>query len=101
MASERGADRLFDARGCLTDEAFAQIAGAPAGQVPADLAGHLSSCARCQQRLLVKATPGLVGVRAPRRPPPKPWRTAAVIVGLLLLIVMALMTLRYFTTQGP
>ena len=78
----------LDSRGCLTDEGVAELARAPLGQVPAEVAAHLAGCARCQDRLLQAGRePG------ESRPVPsgrKPFRNLT-LVGVLLLFTLALL----------
>ena len=82
-------DSRFDARGCLTPPGLAAIRRAPPGAAPAELAGHLAVCGRCQDRLLaVERTEG------PRRNrPPSPMRAAVIGLAILLLGVLALASL--------
>jgi hypothetical protein len=86
---------LFDAQGCLTAGAFARIAAAPPGAAPSELATHLASCARCQRRLLATA----MGPRAPtpRRQKPPVWRTVVAVIACLLLVIVAMITMRLLT----
>jgi len=88
---------LFDAQGCLTAEGFARIGASPPGRAPAELAAHLAQCARCQRRLLASAA-SPSGVPAPRRQRPPVWRTAVAVVASLLLVMMAIVMLRFLTT---
>ena len=60
------------------------------------LAAHLALCARCQRRLLSAGAPA--GTEPRRRQPPPPWRIAAVVVGCIVLVLMALMLLRTLAT---
>jgi hypothetical protein len=78
---------LFDARGCLSPQGFAQVSAAPPGQVPAELAAHLAGCVRCQRRVLAAAMPSS-GTTRRERPPL--WRTGAVVVVCVLLVLMAM-----------
>jgi hypothetical protein len=78
---------LFDARGCLSPQGFAQVSAAPPGQVPAELAAHLAGCLRCQRHLLAAAMPSS---GATRREPPPLWRTGVVVVACLLLVLVAM-----------
>lgn len=88
---------LVDARGCLTDAGFAALAGAPPGEAPGDLAAHLATCARCQDRVL-KAAAGAdarsrtAGARSPRGR----WVMLAIVIGVLLAAIAGLLaTLAY------
>jgi len=94
VAAATGA--FFDAQGCLSAEGFARIAASAPGQIPAELAAHLALCARCQRRLLSAGAPA--GTEPRRRQPPPPWRIAAVVVGCIVLVLMALMLLRTLAT---
>jgi len=84
----------LDARGCLSEAGFAAVSAAAVGQVPAELAAHLASCGRCQQRLL-----GGGAVRpAPKRKAPSLGRMLALLAAALLAIIGFLATLRYLVT---
>jgi hypothetical protein len=48
---------VVNARGCLDDTELAAISRAAPGQVPAELATHLATCASCQRRLLAVDLP--------------------------------------------
>jgi hypothetical protein len=63
------------------------VSAAPPGQVPAELAAHLAGCVRCQRRLLAEALPSS-GTTRRERPPL--WRTGAVVVVCVLLVLMAM-----------
>jgi hypothetical protein len=85
--------RLMDARGCLTAAGMDALRRAPAGGAPPELAGHVSGCASCQERLLatesVRATtPGPI-----RRP--NPGRTLLLIGAMLVGVVMALVSMMW------
>ncbi len=79
----------LDSRGCLTDEGLDSVARAPVGQAPAELAAHLASCARCQERMLFRGTP-----RGPRKTAPPRWRVWVVVGAAILLLLSVLVTLR-------
>lgn len=89
---------LVDARGCLTDAGFAALAGARPGEAPGELAAHLASCARCQDRVLAAAAGADAAAR--RRPearsPRSRWGMLAIVVGVLLAAMLGLLaTLLY------
>jgi len=89
-AEGRGA--LIDGRGCLTPAGFAALSRAPIGRAPAELATHLASCSRCQERMLAGGTSA--GRPSPASSPPrKPrlWLGVALAFAALLLAVAALM----------
>ncbi len=50
----RPATIATDSRGCLTAAGAAALAAADQGAVPPELAAHLASCARCQDRMLAR-----------------------------------------------
>jgi hypothetical protein len=77
---------LLDARGCLTPAGLDTLRQAPVGKAPLELASHVASCARCQDRLLGGA-PGRRG--AARRPPA--WRIWMVLGAALVAVLSALL----------
>jgi hypothetical protein len=87
---------LLDARGCLTDAGFAALDAAPPGLGPAELAAHLAGCGRCQRRYLARGGEKGAGIRAvpgtATRPPL--WRTVAVALAALLLLLSAVAAMR-------
>ena len=87
---------VFDAQGCLTEAGFARIGASPPGRAPTELAAHLAQCARCQRRLLASAA-SPSGRPAPRRQRPPVWRTAVAVLASLLLVMMAIVMLRFLT----
>ena len=87
---------LLDARGCLTDEGLAAVAGAAPGQAPPEAAAHLASCPRCQERLLARERAPGPAERPARAAPP--YRNLALVAGVLLLTLVLLgMTLVYLS----
>jgi hypothetical protein len=72
---------------CLTDAEIALVQAAPPGNVPVNLAAHLASCARCQQRALFGETPRRPGRKGVPRRPPSFRRT--LFLALLVLAAMA------------
>jgi hypothetical protein len=84
---------LLDRQGHLTAAGLAALAAAPVGKGPADLAAHLASCGRCQERMLAGAR-GEAPARRERREPPPAWRIWAVLGAALLLLLSILMTIR-------
>jgi hypothetical protein len=76
-----------DARGCLTPAGLQALREAPPGRAPAELAAHVASCARCQDRLLA-ADAGLADRTARRQAPPL-WRVFALLgAGLILAVAI-------------
>ena len=77
---------LRGARGCLSEAGLALLKQSPPGQAPAELAQHVASCGRCQDRLLAVDLGPEAG-RARRRPPPL-WRVFVLFaVGFGLALV--------------
>jgi hypothetical protein len=72
-------DPMLDAQGCLTEAGMRALLAAPPGRGPEELALHLKTCSRCQDRLLAASVPG------PRTGPPK--RGGAPSLGRMLLLV--------------
>jgi hypothetical protein len=87
--TREAAGRTQDARGCLTDDGFALLEGAAPGRAPAELAGHVARCARCQGRWLAASAPPQ---RAARGRPPA-WRGPVLALLLLIVLLLALFTL--------
>jgi hypothetical protein len=75
---------LVDGRGCLTPAGVAAFRSAPVGAAPPELALHLASCARCQERML--AAEAAAGRRRGDLPPAKaqPMRTLYLLLAVLL-----------------
>jgi hypothetical protein len=84
----------LDARGCLTEAAFAAVSASAVGRVPPELAAHLASCGRCQQRLLG----GGVERPAVKRKAPSLGRMLLVLAAAVLAILGFLLTLRHLVT---
>jgi hypothetical protein len=81
---------LLDPRGCLTPAGVAALARAPIGRGPSDLAAHVASCARCQERMLAAAAgPRPARSSAPARKP-RLWLGIVLVLALLILAVTAL-----------
>jgi hypothetical protein len=86
---------LLDASGCLSPAGIAAVGAAAPGRIPAEVAAHLASCARCQERVLTGGLP-----RAARKATPSPpsLKRAFLLVGLIVLSILAfLWTLRRLT----
>ncbi len=82
---------LRDDKGCLTPAGILAVQSAALGKAPAELAGHVASCARCQERLLAGGIVALV-TRKRKDPPPR-WRVAVVLAAVILLVLSLLFTL--------
>jgi hypothetical protein len=86
---------LLDASGCLSAAGIAAVSQAVPGQIAPEVAAHLASCPRCQERLLAGDVP-----RAPRRerPAPPSIKRALALLGLILMsILVFFLTLRQLT----
>jgi len=83
---------LFDAKGCLTDSGVATLARAPVGNTPPDLAAHVASCGRCQERLLLSGEGARE--RRERKEAPPAWRVWVVMGAAVLLLLSILVTIR-------
>ena len=77
---------LLDERGCLTARGLATVVRAPVGKAPDELAVHLASCVRCQERLLAT---GREKERVPRARP-QTWRNLLLVLIALLAGLVAL-----------
>ncbi len=86
---------LIDASGCLTEAGIAAMTSAIPGKTPPEVAAHLATCGRCQERVLSGGAP-----RAPRKavPPAAPsLGRALVLLGLVVLSILTFFwTLRRF-----
>ena len=90
---------MLDARGCLTGAGLLALDKAPPGQGPPDAAAHLAGCARCQRRFLARGGKEAAGLSAsPRHVVAPPlWRTVAVVVAVLVLVVTAVIGGRWLS----
>jgi hypothetical protein len=97
----RSGGGLQDANGHITAAGLAAFKAAPIGQAPGPLASHIAGCASCQERLLVAGSPGLrpKPSQKPRALAPSPGRTALLLGLTLLMILIALWSLRRFVEQ--
>jgi hypothetical protein len=90
---------LLDARGCLTEAGFRALSGATPGAAPPELANHLASCQRCQDRMLAAArSPGTVPTRHGAS---RLWLGILVAVAGLLLALVALVVVRMLAAAPP
>ena len=84
---------LVDARGCLTEAGIAAVTTAAPGQTPPELAAHLATCGRCQERFLSGGVP-----RPPRKAVPSAapsLRRILLLLGFILVSILSfLWTLR-------
>jgi hypothetical protein len=88
----------FDARGCLNEAGLATLRDSPIGAAPPELAGHLASCLRCQERMLA-AEAGERALKSGRDRAPHPLRTMVLLLIVLLLGALVLAS-TYWTLYG-
>ena len=81
---------LVDQRGCLTPAGFEAFARAPVGRGPAELAAHVASCPRCQERMLAGAAGARPSSTAVRRRKPRLWIGVGLAVVAFVLALAAL-----------
>ena len=79
----------------MTDSGIGALARATVGNAPADLAAHVASCVRCQERLLASGE-GRADRRERKEPPPR-WRIWVVLGAVVLLLLSILVTTRGFS----
>ena len=82
---------LRDDKGCLTPAGLFAVQSAPLGRAPSELAEHVASCARCQERLLAGGI--LAAATRTKKDPPPRWRVAVVLLAVILLVLSLLFTL--------
>lgn len=85
---------------CLTSAEIATVRAAPPGNAPAELARHLASCERCQQRALFGDERGAVP-RKGRGVPALPSARRAIVMTLLVLAAMAAALFSLRLLAGP
>jgi hypothetical protein len=91
MSASGPPDRaLVDPRGCLTPAGLQALVRAPVGRGPAELAAHLASCARCQERMLALAAGPRPAPSAASGRKPRLWLGILLVLALLILAVTAL-----------
>ncbi|HET7292639.1 MAG TPA: hypothetical protein VFM88_09450 [Vicinamibacteria bacterium] len=83
---------LLDDRGCLTPAGLLAVQSAPVGKAPQELASHVASCPRCQEKLLAGGILALA-TRKEKKDPPPPWRIVLVLVAIVLLVLSLMFTL--------
>jgi hypothetical protein len=86
---------LLDASGCLSPAGIAAVSASAPGRIPPEVAAHLASCSRCQERVLAGGES-----RAPRkqRTAPPSIKRALVLLGLIVVsILLFFWTLRQLT----
>jgi hypothetical protein len=88
---------LFDARGCLSAAGLTALERAAPGAAPADVAAHLGSCTRCQQRLLssLRGPASAAAASRPRSPGSRLVWVAVLAIGALLLLLAGLALARW------
>lgn len=88
MTAPSGAGQMLDRNGCLTAAGLAALRGAAPGRAPKEVAAHVATCARCQQRLLSGLSSPAAATAAPKRGAP-----GARLLWLLVLVVFGLLAL--------
>jgi hypothetical protein len=79
-------------QGCLTPADLDTLSKAVAGKAPPELAQHVATCPRCQDRMLAGARAELRARKKAVAPPA--WRIWAVLGAVLLLLVSVLVTIQ-------
>jgi hypothetical protein len=92
--SEAASEPTNDLPGCLTAAEVETLRLAPPGGAPPELARHLASCARCQERALAGESLRSGGENPPRTPP-QPGRTLVMLLLLLFGAFVALYSIRW------
>ena len=87
------AQSLIDGRGCLTEAGLAALRNAPPGRAAPELASHVASCPRCQERVLAIDAP--LHARGKKTAAPSLGRTLLLMGVILVVIVLALATMRH------
>jgi hypothetical protein len=77
---------FFDAMGCLSPEGLEAFATGQVGQAPPEVATHVASCGRCQERLLGRDRPAGARPAAPR----PAWRSLSIVGGVLVVTLLLL-----------
>lgn len=83
---------LRDLQGCLTAAGLETLSKAMPGKAPPELAQHVATCARCQDRMLAGARAELRARKKAVAPPA--WRIWAVLGAVLLLLISVLVTIQ-------
>jgi hypothetical protein len=84
------ADSRFDSKGCLTTAGIAALRSAPPGAAPPELATHVATCGRCQDRWLAIERRDS-GVE--RKSPPNLGRTLIIFGVIVLLAIIAMLAM--------
>jgi hypothetical protein len=86
---------LLDASGHLSAEGIAAVSDATPGRTPPEVAAHLASCSRCQERVLSGGMPR--GPRKPAAEPPSLKRALLFVALIVASILVFFWTLRRLT----
>jgi hypothetical protein len=92
---------LRNEAGCLTDAGLDALEQASPGQAPDDLVRHLAECARCQNRVLVRAGGSAEGRRPARTAPRRIWVNMAIVLGAMLAALVALLGTLFWLRTPP
>ncbi len=86
--------------GCLSDADLARLQSAPPGRAPEELARHLATCERCQQRALFGPQKRASSSRRSQPAWPSPQRMLLLLAGVLIALAMLLYSLQRLTGVG-
>ena len=86
---------LLDASGHLSAGGIAAVGEAAPGEISPEVAAHLASCSRCQERVLAGGLPR--ARRTGRANPPSIKRAVALVFLILASILVFYWTLRQLT----
>jgi hypothetical protein len=85
-------------RARLPDRRGPPVLGPRARGCPPELARHVASCARCQERWLAASVPGPAARATGKSTPKRRWGMLAIVIGVLLFALLALVaTMSYLT----
>jgi hypothetical protein len=82
---------LRQATGCLTDAGLDELERAGPGQAPEELARHLAGCARCQDRVLLRARGPTRTVAREPAARHRLWLRVGVVLAAMLLALFSLL----------
>ncbi len=78
---------LLDSSGCLTEAGIAAVKSAVPGQTAPEVAAHLATCGRCQERVLTGGVP---------RPPRKEMPALPSVGRAFLMLALILFSIFFF-----
>ena len=89
-----------DESGCLTDAGLEALERARPGEAPAELARHLADCARCQNRVLMRAG-GEGQTHLPPTTAKRLWLGTAIVLGIMLVALLSLLATLSWLRSTP